>query len=163
MSTRVCVIFIAKIITNKGFINNIHTCFEIRTVHLCPVVLYRVTTYGNVVIHDNTYIINECLFDSGAESDNFIAKSFIEKNCDIFAEYISPHDCNIRLGDSKTNVHISEIISLSVAFVDSNFISHDAVRGGKYVVSVRTIRTYTTAQAKRTFPDSSRTSGSRPT
>jgi hypothetical protein len=81
---------------------------------------------GNVIIHDNTYIINECLFDSGAESDNFIAKSFIEKNCDIFAEYISPHDCNIRLGDSKTNVHISEIITLSVTFVDSNFISQDA-------------------------------------
>jgi hypothetical protein len=81
---------------------------------------------GNVIIHDNSYIINECLFDSGAESDNFIAKSFIDKNCDIFAEYITPHKCSIRLGDSTTTVHISEIITLTVTFVDANFISHDA-------------------------------------
>ena len=45
---------------------------------------------GNVIIHENTYIINECLFDTGAESDNFIAKTYVNKNCDIFAEY-----CNL--------------------------------------------------------------------
>jgi hypothetical protein len=81
---------------------------------------------GNVIIHENTYIINECLFDTGAESDNFIAKTYVNKNCDIFAEYITPHDCNIRLGDSTTTVHISEIITLTVTFVDANFISHEA-------------------------------------
>jgi hypothetical protein len=75
---------------------------------------------GNVIIHDNSYIINECLFDSGAESDNFIAKSFIDKNCDIFDEYITPHKCSIRLGDSTTTVRISEIITLTVTFVDSS-------------------------------------------
>jgi hypothetical protein len=81
---------------------------------------------GNVIIHENTYNIKECLFDSGAESDNFIAKSFVDKNCDIFAEYITPHTCNIRLGDSTTNVHITEMITLTVTFIDANFISHDA-------------------------------------
>ena len=81
---------------------------------------------GNVIIHENTYFINECLFDTGAKSDNFIAKTYVNKNCDIFAEYITPHDCNIRLGDSTTTVHISEIITLTVTFVDANFISHEA-------------------------------------
>ena len=81
---------------------------------------------GNIIIHNNAYAINECLFDTGAESDNFIAKTFVDKNCDICAEYIQPYDCNIKLGDSKTNVHISEMVTLAVTFVDANFISHDA-------------------------------------
>ena len=43
-------------------------------------------------MHKTRNIVNECLFNSGAESDNFIAKSFIEKIViyllNIFAEYM---------------------------------------------------------------------------
>jgi hypothetical protein len=81
---------------------------------------------GNVIISDQSCIINECLFDSGAESDNFISQSFIDKNSVIFADYITPHKSSIILGDSKTQVHISQLITLDVIFIDTNFVSHTA-------------------------------------
>jgi hypothetical protein len=81
---------------------------------------------GNVIIDNNSYIINECLFDSGAESDNFISQSFIDMNCDILTEFISSHKSIVRLGDSKTTVNITQVITLNVTFVDNNFITHEA-------------------------------------
>jgi hypothetical protein len=81
---------------------------------------------GNVIIENNSYIINECLFDSGAESDNFIAQAYIDTNCDILKEFISPYKSIVRLGDSKTTVNISQLITLSVTFVDNNFKTHEA-------------------------------------
>ena len=82
---------------------------------------------GNVIVNDNAYIIDQCLFDSGAESDNFILQNFIDMNCDILAEFISPHKSSIRLGDSKTTVNISQIATLTVTFCDTNFVTHDAI------------------------------------
>ena len=82
---------------------------------------------GNVIVNDNAYIIDQCLFDSGAESDNFISQNFIDMNCDILAEFISPHKSSIRLGDSKTTVNISQIATLTVTFCDTNFVTHDAI------------------------------------
>jgi hypothetical protein len=67
------------------------------------------------------------LLDSGAESDNFNYQKIIDMNCDIFAEFISPHRSTMRLGDSKTTVNISQIITLTVSFVDTNFITHEAL------------------------------------
>jgi hypothetical protein len=78
---------------------------------------------GNVIVSDNAYIIDQCLFDSGAESDNFILQKFIDMNCDIF---ISPHKSSIRLGDSKTTVNVSQIATLTVTFCDTNFVTHYA-------------------------------------
>ena len=81
---------------------------------------------GNVIIENNSNIINECLFDSGAESDNFIAQAYIDTNCDILKEFISPYKSIVRSGDSKTTVNISQLITLSVTFVDNNFKTHEA-------------------------------------
>ena len=82
---------------------------------------------GNVIINDQSYIIDECLFDSGAESDNFISQTFIDKNSVIFADSISNHNSVIRLGDSKTTVNITQIATLNVAFIDTNFVTHNAL------------------------------------
>ena len=71
---------------------------------------------GNVIINDQSYIIDECLFDSGAESDNFISQTFIDKNHVIFTDSISNHNSVIRLGDSKTTVNITQVATLNVAF-----------------------------------------------
>jgi hypothetical protein len=79
---------------------------------------------GNVIVHDNSYIIDECQFDTGA-SDNFISKSFVDKNVDILAEFISSHKSSVRLGDSKTTVQITQLITLNVMFIDTNFVSHN--------------------------------------
>jgi hypothetical protein len=77
---------------------------------------------GNVIIHDNSYIIDECLFDTGA-SDNFIAQSFIDKNVDIFAEYISSHNSSIDLAMNKSLIDVNMlneyiIVEYLVHFID---------------------------------------------
>jgi hypothetical protein len=82
---------------------------------------------GNVIVDNQSYIIDECLYDTGAESDNFVAQSFVDKNCDVLAEFISPHKSTIRLGDSKTTVNITQVITLTVVFIDTNFVSHTAL------------------------------------
>ena len=82
---------------------------------------------GNVIVNEQSYIIDECLFDSGAESDNFISQTFIDKNHVIFADSISNHNSVIRLSDSKTTVNITQIVTLNVAFIDTNFVTHNAL------------------------------------
>jgi hypothetical protein len=65
---------------------------------------------------DEWYIgIMEIIYDaievydilSSIETRNYCPpmKSYIDKNCDIFAEYISPHDCNIQ-HQSQINIHL---------------------------------------------------------
>jgi hypothetical protein len=50
---------------------------------------------GNVIIHDDSYIIDECLFDTGAQSNNFVAQAFVNKNAVIFAEFIKPYKSSV--------------------------------------------------------------------
>ena len=39
---------------------------------------------GYVICNDEAYQINSSLFDSGAQSDNFISESFVNKYSTIF-------------------------------------------------------------------------------
>ena len=82
---------------------------------------------GNFIINNNSYMFGECLFDTGAESNNFIGQKVVDNNIDIMRDFISENKCSIRLGDSTTCVNISEMVTLSVTFTDSNFVSHEAV------------------------------------
>lgn len=44
---------------------------------------------GNAVMHDDsltvqTYIVNDCLFDSVTQSDNYISQNYVDAYIDIF-------------------------------------------------------------------------------
>jgi hypothetical protein len=84
---------------------------------------------GYVVMNDDTprmetYIINSCLYDLGAQSDNYISQSYVDSNSDIFSEYIIDHKSTVRLGDSLTTVEITQIITLYVSFLDNSAVTH---------------------------------------
>ena len=82
---------------------------------------------GYIIIDNETYAFNTCLFDSGAQSDNYIASKFVNEHMDVFKPYILEHSSTVRLGDSKTTVHITHIITLNVSIQDSNHVTHDAL------------------------------------
>ena len=73
-----------------------------------------------------TYIINDCLFDSGAQSDNYISQTYVDSYIDVFRDYIIDHKSTVRLGDSLTTVDITQIITLYVSFLDNAAITHYA-------------------------------------
>ncbi len=86
---------------------------------------------GYVIMNDNspliqTYIINDCLFDSGAQSDNYISQTYVDSYIDVFRDYIIDHKSTVRLGDSLTTVDITQIITLYVSFLDNATITHYA-------------------------------------
>ena len=81
---------------------------------------------GNIITDNETYMINASLFDSGAQSDNFISDDFVNKYIDVFKTFILKCDTNVKLGDSKTVVNITRIITLNVSFMDTNCITHNA-------------------------------------
>jgi hypothetical protein len=82
---------------------------------------------GYVIENLETYIIDSALFDTGASSDNYISEAFVDKDITIFKPHILQHNSTVRLGDSKTTVHITHIITLNISFLDNNSITHQAV------------------------------------
>ena len=81
---------------------------------------------GYVIIDNIPIICHEALFDSGAQSDNYISQSYVDSNSDYFTPYILEHNTSVRLGDSQTIVNITHIITLPISFLDNNAITHNA-------------------------------------
>jgi hypothetical protein len=86
---------------------------------------------GYVIMNDDTpavqtYIIHNCLFDSGAQSDNYISQDYVNSYIDIFKEYIIDHKSTVRLGDSLTTVDITQITTLYASFLDNAAVTHYA-------------------------------------
>lgn len=85
---------------------------------------------GYVIIEEEsiteTYAIDRALFDSGAQSDNYISQAYVDSHIAVFSDFILKHGSTVRLGDSHTIVNITEIITLPVSFLDNNSITHTA-------------------------------------
>jgi hypothetical protein len=62
---------------------------------------------GYVIIDNIPIICHEVLFDSGAQSDNYISQCYVDSN-------------------SHTVVNITHIITLPISFLDNNVITHNA-------------------------------------
>jgi hypothetical protein len=74
-----------------------------------------------------TYIIDTALFDTGASSANYISEDYVNKYITIFKPHILAHNSSVRLGDSKTQVNITHIITLNISFLDNNSITHEGL------------------------------------
>jgi hypothetical protein len=86
---------------------------------------------GYVIMNDGspavqTHIIHNCLFDSNAQSDNYISQDYVNSYIEIFNEYIIDHKSTVRLGNSLTTVDITQIITLYVSFLDNAAVTHYA-------------------------------------
>lgn len=75
---------------------------------------------GYAICDNETYLIDTCLFDTGAQSDNYIAQSFVDKYSVVFQDSIFDHKSSVRLGDSVTTVNITQLVTLTVSFIDNN-------------------------------------------
>jgi hypothetical protein len=85
---------------------------------------YVIMNYDSPAVQ--TYITHNCLFDSGAQSDNYISQDYVNSYIDIFKEYIIDHKSTVRLGDSLITVDITQIITLNVSFFDNAAVTHYA-------------------------------------
>ena len=81
---------------------------------------------GYVIIDNIPIICHEALFDSGAQSDNYISQCYVLSNTHYFTPFILEHNISVRLGDSHTVVNIYHIITLPISFLDNNAIIHNA-------------------------------------
>ncbi len=81
---------------------------------------------GYVIIDNIPIICHEALFDSGAQSDNYISQCYVDSNSHYFTPFILEHNTSVRLGDSHTVVNITHIITLPISFLDNNTITHKA-------------------------------------
>ena len=82
---------------------------------------------GYAICDNETYLIDTCLFDTGAQSDNYIAQSFVDKYSVVFKDSIFDHKSSVRLGDSVTTVNITQLVTLTVSFIDNNSITHTSI------------------------------------
>ena len=82
---------------------------------------------GYAICDNETYLIDTCLFDTGAQSDNYIAQSFVDKYSVVFQDSIFDHKSSVRLGDSVTTVNITQLVTLTVSFIDNNSITHTSI------------------------------------
>lgn len=82
---------------------------------------------GYVIENFETYIIDAALFDTGASSDNYISENFVNKYMTVFKPHIFQHDSTVRLGDSKTTVKITHVITLTISFLDNNSVTHESM------------------------------------
>lgn len=72
---------------------------------------------GFAICDNETYIMDTRLFDTGAQSDNYISQIFVDKYV-VFKDSIFDHKSYVRLGDSITTVNITQLVTLTVSFMD---------------------------------------------
>jgi hypothetical protein len=124
------VVFPTKVFDPRTFFTGVHhALYFLKLLHSEFSSIPPMHKTGYVIINEpyvETYKINSCLFDTGAQSDNYISQSYVDKYKDVFSDYIIDHNSTVRLGDSKTTVNISQIITLQKSFLDNISITHDA-------------------------------------
>ena len=83
---------------------------------------------GLVILKDNTELpVASNLFDSGSLHANFVSQEFVDTHRTELASLIHPYVSSVRLGDSKTVKPITEVIFLTVRFMDSTGNYHQAM------------------------------------
>jgi hypothetical protein len=91
---------------------------------------------GKVVIKGNNIPIT-ALFDSGANSGNYISQYFLEQNAEVLSQIVKDCHTKVTLGDSETLVPIDKSIVLTLQFMDSSGALHK-VRDKFFVIPHRT-------------------------
>lgn len=67
---------------------------------------------------------DQCIFDSGAKSNNFLCHTYVDEYIKILQPYITPCTDPVTLGDSVTTEPITQTVILTVSFLDNNNETH---------------------------------------
>ena len=64
--------------------------------------------------------VSDILFDTGASHSSYISKSWVDDHRDELSAFIKPIKAAVTLGDNKTTVQISELLTLNLSFYFDN-------------------------------------------
>jgi len=82
-------------------------------------------TEGLLLLQDgSTIAVSNVLFDSGALHSSYISSKLVDKHLDILSTYITKTHGRVLLGDNKTEVNVTQMISIQVQFVDDDHLEH---------------------------------------
>ena len=81
---------------------------------------------GFIHLHNDNIHLQTVLFDSGAIQSNYIDEQFVNNNIVHLKPFLQPLKHSVKVGDNKTQLELSYIITIRVSFIDSTLISHEA-------------------------------------
>ena len=82
---------------------------------------------GLIKLQDEIIHLPTVLFDSGAIQSNYINEEFVNDNIVYLNKFISPFNHSVKLGDNKTELKLTRILTVTVSFVDSALKTHEAI------------------------------------
>ena len=82
---------------------------------------------GLIKLQDEIIHLPTVLFDSGAIQSNYINEEFVNDNIVYLNKFISPFNHSVMLGDNKTELKLTRILTVTVSFVDSALKTHEAI------------------------------------
>ena len=81
---------------------------------------------GVIIVQDDIIHLPTVLFDSGAIQSNYINEEFVENHIVHFEKYIRPYNHSVKLGDNKTELNLTQVLTITVYFIDSALKKHEA-------------------------------------
>ena len=81
---------------------------------------------GFIHLQNDNIHLQTALFDSGAIQSNYIDEQFVNNNIVHLQPFLQPLKHSVKLGDNKTQLQLSHIITITVSFIDSTLKSHEA-------------------------------------
>ena len=81
---------------------------------------------GFIHLQNDNIHLQTALFDSGAIQSNYIDEQFVDNNIVHLQQFLQPFKHSGKLGDNKTQLQLSHIITKTVSFIDSTLQSHEA-------------------------------------
>jgi RNase H-like domain found in reverse transcriptase len=81
---------------------------------------------GFIHLQNDNIHLQTVLFDSGAIQSNYIDEQFVNDNIVHLQQFLQPLKHSVKLGDNKTHLQLTHIITITVSFIDSTLKSHKA-------------------------------------
>ena len=81
---------------------------------------------GFIHLQNDNIHLQTVLLDSGAIQSNYIDEEFVNNNIVHLQQFLQPLKHLVKLGDNKTQLQLSHIITITVSFIDSTLKSHEA-------------------------------------
>ena len=75
---------------------------------------------GTIKVRDLEKDVPDILFDTGASHSSYISKTWVDEHRGELSSFIKPTKAAVTLGDNRTTVNISEVLTLNLSFYFDN-------------------------------------------
>ena len=75
---------------------------------------------GTIKVQDLEKDVPDILFDTGASHSSYISKTWVDGHRGELSSFIKPTKAAVTLGDNRTTVSISEVLTLNLSFYFDN-------------------------------------------